>query len=152
MKKLILGIISGVGIFASTIPVVAQNPPPPNIPSGIYASQGHNYYWNNSEKTSCHVVNPPQLKLFVDRGVPDQGKAPFTPYNFRGGCLWPQGLYSPPNNRGRVMYINSGKEICHVSPSLYQLLLPRFGAPYSGASLAIISQGLKDIGTCPSPG
>ena len=152
MQKLMVGLITGVGIFASTIPVVAQNPPPPNMPSGIYASQGHNYYWNNTEKTSCHVVGPAQLRLFVNRGVPSRGNAPFSPYNFRDGCLWPQGLYVPPNNQGRVMYINSRREICHVSPSLFKLLRQQFGAPHEGSSLADISKGLRNIGTCPNPG
>lgn len=131
---------------------VVQSQPAPNISSGIYASQGHNYYWNNSNKTSCHIANPTQLRLFLNRGVPSRGNASFTLYGFQGRCLWPQGLYAPENDRGRVMYINGSRQICHVSPSLFSLLRPRFGAPLGGVSLGSISNGMTDIGTCPNPG
>ena len=131
---------------------VAQSQPAPNIPSGIYANQGHNYYWNNSNKTSCHIVNPTQLRLFLKRGAPSRGNAPFTPYDYRGGCLWPQGLYTPSDNGGKVMYINGSVQICHVSPSLFSLLSKRFGVPVAGVSQADISAGMADIGTCPNPG
>ena len=134
------------------VQAVAQSAPAPNIPSGIYASQGHNYHWDNTNKRSCHIVGPAQLRLFVKTGMPSRGNAPFTPYGFQGGCLWPQGLYTPANNQGRVMYINGSQQICHVSPSLFKLLRQRFGEPLEGVSLADISKGLNNVGTCPNPG
>ncbi|MBS9390557.1 hypothetical protein BMF77_01324 [Dolichospermum sp. UHCC 0315A] len=136
--------------ISESLQAVAQ--PAPNIPYGIYAHQGHNYYWSNSRKFTCHVVGPVQLKLFIKKGVPSHGNTPFTPYNFQGGCTWPQGLYTPANNEGRVMYINGSREICHVSPSLFPLLQKQYGPPLEGVSLTDISKGLNNIGTCPNPG
>jgi hypothetical protein len=49
--------------ISESLQAVAQ--PAPNIPYGIYAHQGHNYYWSNSRKFTCHVVGPVQLKLFI---------------------------------------------------------------------------------------
>lgn len=131
---------------------VAQSVPAPNIPSGIYGYQGHSYYWNNTRKVTCHIVGPAQLRLFMKKGMPSQGNAPFTPYEFRGGCLWPKGLYSPPDNQGAVMYINGSKQICHVSPTLFPLLSQQYGPPVGGISINVISDGLSNIGTCPNPG
>lgn len=136
--------------ISENLQAVAQ--PAPNIPSGIYAHQGHSYYWSNSGKFTCHIVGPAQLKLFIKKGMPSRGNAPFTPYNFQGGCLWPQGLYTPANNGGKVMYINRSREICHVSPSLFPLLQQQYGPPLEGVSLADISSGMNSIGTCPNPG
>ena len=65
--KVFMLLSTGVISFATM--VVAQSPPPPDQPSGIYTSQGHLYYWSNAKKTTCHVVNPIQNRVMAKKGV-----------------------------------------------------------------------------------
>lgn len=129
--------------------VLAQNLPPPDIASGMYVSSGHIYYWNNEAKTTCHIVNPAQHKIFMARGVPNRN-GNFYPYNYKESCLWPQGVYEPPGE-GKAFFITSRGEICHIPTSALQVMLVnQYGVdrnnPYS-----VISAGLKNIGICPTP-
>ncbi|MEB3193142.1 MAG: hypothetical protein VKL42_22605 [Snowella sp.] len=139
----------GTGVISFATMVVAQSPLPPDQPSGIYTSQGHLYYWNNARKTTCHVVNPIQNRVMAKKGVTNRD-AFFTPYNYKDGCLWPQGVYEP-QGEGKAFYINSHSQICHIpTPALHSMLAQKFGVNES-SSFAIISSGLKNIGICPTP-
>ncbi|MFN6513853.1 MAG: hypothetical protein RMY29_005045 [Nostoc sp. CreGUA01] len=101
------------------------------------------------DRSTCYIVNSVQHSIFIEKGVPSQSSF-FTPYNYRGNCLWPQGVYEPPDE-GKALYINSRREICHIpTPALHSMLAQRFGVNQSSSS-SIISEGLSDTGVCPTP-
>jgi|LakMenEpi03Aug12_release.lakeMendotaPanAssembly.Ray.scaffolds.fasta_scaffold31457_10 hypothetical protein len=149
LTSIVLGTSTLIAGFSSLPSALAQDTPPPNLPSAMYNYQDNIYYWNKSQKTTCHIVNPVQHRIFIKKGVPSRSSF-FTPYNYQGDCLWPQGVYEPPKE-GKALYINSRKEICHIpTPALHSMLAQKFGVNESSSS-SIISKGLRNIGICPTP-
>ncbi|MDB9506317.1 hypothetical protein PN502_04235 [Microcystis aeruginosa CS-338/01] len=92
-------------------PTVAQN-----LPSGMYVDKAENaiYYWDNTRKTACHVVNPVQHRVFMNNGTQNQSGS-FSSANVvrRGDCLWPNGVYEPPGE-GKAFFVK-GTSICGVA-------------------------------------
>ena len=122
-------------LLASFRVAIAQNLPPPDIVSGMYVYQGHIYYWNNNTKTSCHVANPDQHRLFMNMGIPNQSGS-FSPYSYQGDCAWPQpaqtqnilsGMYV---YQGHIHYWNNdAKTTCHVANPDQHRLFMNMGVP-----------------------
>lgn len=92
-------------------PTVAQN-----LPSGMYVDKTENaiYYWDNTRKTACHVVNPVQHRVFMNNGTQNQSGS-FSSANVvrRGDCLWPNGVYEPPGE-GKAFFVKE-TSICGVA-------------------------------------
>ncbi|NCR53589.1 MAG: hypothetical protein GPJ10_09210 [Microcystis aeruginosa L211-07] len=125
-------------------PTVAQN-----LPSGMYVDKAENviYYWDNTRKTACHVVNPVQHRVFMNNGTQNQSGS-FSSANVvrRGDCLWPNGVYEPPGE-GKAFFVK-GTSICHIPTArLHTFLAQKFGVKES-SSFDIISRGLRNSGIC----
>ena len=140
--------IIALSIFAGFVimpqPTVAQN-----LPSGMYVDKAENaiYYWDNTRKTACHVVNPVQHRVFMNDGIQNQsGSFSWANVVRRGDCRWSNGVYEPPGE-GKAFFI-MGLSICHIpTPGLHGFLAQKFGVKES-SSFDIISRGLTNKGIC----
>lgn len=144
VKNSIIALSIFAGFTITSQPTVAQD-----LPSGMYVDKTENaiYFWNNAQKTACHVVNPVQHRVFMNNGTQNQnGNFSSANVDRRGDCLWTKGVYEPPGE-GKAFFI-MGRSICHIpTPGLHGFLAQKFGVKES-SSFDIISRGLTNKGIC----
>jgi hypothetical protein len=142
--------IIALSVFASFVITSQPTSAQQSIPSGLYVYKPGDaiYYWNNTRRTACHVVNPVQHRVFMNDGIQNQsGLFTWTEVaSSRGDCLWANGVYEPPGE-GKAFFI-LGTSICHIPTArLHSFLAQKFRVKES-SSFDIISRGLRNKSIC----